>query len=124
MALSGTKAQEATLGQYGSAFINSTAVIEPPSDKIICAITFMADTTVSTMACENTDAGMRLFPNTLNAANASGTGSEGTGGVAINDGSGTTIFPKGLTIYGRWTILRLAAGDADGGVICYFGPKH
>ena len=29
-------------------------------------------------------------------------------------------FPKGLTIYGRWTMFQPAA-DADGGVICYFG---
>ncbi len=29
-------------------------------------------------------------------------------------------FPKGLTIYGRWTKVTPAA-DADGGVICYFG---
>ena len=37
---------------------------------------------------------------------------------------GTTIesvrFPKGLTIYGRWTSVTPAA-DADGGIICYFG---
>ena len=29
-------------------------------------------------------------------------------------------FPKGLTIYGRWTKFTPEA-DADGGVICYFG---
>ena len=29
-------------------------------------------------------------------------------------------FPKGLTIYGRWTKVTPAV-DADGGVICYFG---
>ena len=30
------------------------------------------------------------------------------------------VFPKGLTIYGRWTKVTPEA-DADGGVICYFG---
>ena len=29
-------------------------------------------------------------------------------------------FPKGITIYGRWTTVTPEA-DADGGVICYFG---
>ena len=29
-------------------------------------------------------------------------------------------FPKGLPIYGRWTMVTPAA-DADGGIICYFG---
>jgi len=29
-------------------------------------------------------------------------------------------FPKGITIYGRWTTVTPEA-DADGGIICYFG---
>tara|TARA_R100001079_G_C4425968_1_gene141906 strand:+ start:18 stop:695 length:678 start_codon:yes stop_codon:yes gene_type:complete len=37
---------------------------------------------------------------------------------------GTTIegvkFPKGLTIYGRWSMVQPEADD-DGGIICYFG---
>ena len=125
MALSGTKAQEATLGQYGSIFVNDTDLVTPPSTHIICAITFMADTTISALTTENTATGSRVFISTTGAgSHVSGTLSEGTGGEEINAGSGTTIFPKGLTIYGRWTGFRMAAGDADGGVICYFGPKH
>ena len=31
------------------------------------------------------------------------------------------VFPKGLTIYGRWTSASLQADDATGGMICYFG---
>ena len=42
----------------------------------------------------------------------------------FHGGGGTTIegvtFPRGLTIYGRWTKVTPAA-DADGGIICYFG---
>tara|TARA_Y100001963_G_scaffold149585_1_gene229312 strand:- start:520 stop:1233 length:714 start_codon:yes stop_codon:yes gene_type:complete len=42
----------------------------------------------------------------------------------FHGGGGTTTegvkFPKGLTIYGRWTKVTPEA-DADGGVICYFG---
>ena len=124
MALSGTKAQEATLGQYGSIFTNGTDAVTPPSTKIICAITFMADTTVATLTAENTAEDRRIFINTANAAHASNDGDEGNNGLAINAGSGTTIFPKGLTIYGRWTTFQMAAGDADGGVICYLAPKH
>ena len=40
----------------------------------------------------------------------------GFGGVAF---SGCT-FPKGATIYGRWTSVTPEA-DANGGIICYFG---
>mgnify|MGYP003120285691 CR=1 FL=1 len=121
MALSGTKAQEVTLGQYGSAFVNGTDLVQPPADRIICAITFMADTTLQAMQAYESDAGTRIFFNMSNAAHSSGTGSEGSGGdlVTIN-----TIFPKGLTIYGRWKALMMASGDADGGMIVYFGPTH
>ena len=124
MALSGTKAQEATLGQYGSIFVATTAIVKPPSTKIICAITFMADTTVAAsggLLCENTDSGTRIYMNTANAANAADTGSEGDNGEQI---TASFIFPTGLTIYGRWTQFRMAAADADGGVICYLAPKH
>jgi len=31
-----------------------------------------------------------------------------------------TTFPKGLTIYGRWTRV-IPTADPDGGIICYFG---
>ena len=30
------------------------------------------------------------------------------------------LYPKGLTIYGRWTEV-IPSVDTDGGVICYFG---
>ena len=40
----------------------------------------------------------------------------GVGGTAT-DG---VEFPKGLTIYGRWTTI-VPAADPDGGIICYFG---
>jgi hypothetical protein len=42
----------------------------------------------------------------------------------FHGGGGTTTegvtFPKGVTIYGRWTKVTPAA-DAAGGIICYFG---
>ena len=44
--------------------------------------------------------------------------SEGTGGQTIDS---TQSFPAGLTIYGRWDSVSLAADDTDGGIICYFG---
>jgi hypothetical protein len=38
---------------------------------------------------------------------------QGAGGIT----AASQVFPKGLTIYGRWTALT----PATGGVICYFG---
>ena len=33
----------------------------------------------------------------------------------------TNVFPKGLTIYGRWRGFNLAVADSKGGVIAYMG---
>lgn len=40
----------------------------------------------------------------------------GSGGIETDN----AVFPKGLTIYGRWTSVK-ATADANGGIICYFG---
>tara|TARA_R110000824_G_scaffold198648_4_gene382713 strand:+ start:542 stop:919 length:378 start_codon:yes stop_codon:yes gene_type:complete len=125
MALSGTKAQEATLGQYGSIFTDSTtAAVVPPDGYIICAITFMADTVLKAdggLVAENAGTNKKKFMSTQNASHTSGTDEEGTGGIQIN---ASNIFPKGLTIYGRWESFHVHAADTDGGVICYLAPKH
>ena len=49
-------------------------------------------------------------------------------GLALNGGGhgavatdSTQVFPKGLTIYGRWVVAEINATDTDGGMICYFG---
>ena len=43
---------------------------------------------------------------------------QGVGGQTIDS---TQVFPKGLTIYGRWDSVSINANDTDGGIICYFG---
>ena len=42
-------------------------------------------------------------------------------GTNADDITNTALFPAGMTIYGRWTSVQLAAAQADGGIICYFG---
>jgi len=44
--------------------------------------------------------------------------SQGVGGMTIDN---SQVFPKGLTIYGRWDSVSINADDGDGGIICYFG---
>lgn len=50
--------------------------------------------------------------------------------ISSNQGAGGTslatqnVFPKGLTIYGRWSAVSLAADDSTGGAIAYFGPDQ
>tara|TARA_Y100000114_G_scaffold51872_1_gene47361 strand:- start:1314 stop:1892 length:579 start_codon:yes stop_codon:yes gene_type:complete len=43
---------------------------------------------------------------------------EGVGGQAVDS---SQVFPKGMTIYGRWLEASINGDDADGGIICYFG---
>ena len=125
MALSGAKYEMAQLGQFGSIFTNAAGLVTPPDGYIICAIQFLSNTTFNTLTPENSDSGDRVFVNGDTAAHAAGSGSEGTGGVELNTGEegNLTIFPQGMTIYGRWTTMSIDA-DADGGVIAYLAPKH
>ena len=106
---------KASFGQYGSAFTdNSTTAITPDTGMIICAITFLHDTGLSALVAEDD----------INASNesfgltASHTGA-GAGGLVI---AAANIFPKGMTIFGRWTSVTTTT-NGDAGIICYFSPK-
>ena len=45
---------------------------------------------------------------------------QGGGGALVDNGN---VFPKGITIYGRWQAVSLNANQATTGIICYFGPS-
>ncbi len=93
---------KASFGQHGNAFQDTNAAVTPPSGMVIVAITMLDETTFTAMSAENLDNGKSF------------------GLTAGETGAGK--FPKGLTIFGRWTSVTPTA-DADGGIICYFGPK-
>ena len=46
---------------------------------------------------------------------------EGAGGQKIDDG---TTFPAGITIFGKFTRVKLAANQDDDGVVLYLGPSQ
>lgn len=46
---------------------------------------------------------------------------QGGGGHAL---AITNVFPKGMTIYGRWSAVSLAADQNSDGAVCYFGPTY
>ena len=85
-------------GQLGSGFSDEDDAVTPPAGKVIIAISFLGDTTYSA--------------HTAAVANNGGGASETDGG---------TIFPKGMTIYGRWTSLTPTADSTSHGAIYYFG---
>ena len=133
-----------SLGQLGSGFVDNTGAFLPPAGKVIVAITFMSDLKFSALTAElHTDA---TFKGPID--NGNGAGGDGAfGGTAANpvteinsfgtatqtDANGTqaggagytpdasNVFPKGLTVYGRWKGFTLAAADSTGGLIAYFG---
>ena len=57
---------------------------------------------------------------TLSSQNLVGLALNGGGHGAVATDS-TQVFPKGVTIYGRWVVAEINATDTDGGMICYFG---
>ena len=82
------------------------------TDKVFVAITFLADTVFD-------NAGLTSDDNTMfvNETVAS-TGIDADGG-AVTDG---VTFPKGITIYGRWTSVSLQENSTHG-IIVYYGPQ-
>ena len=116
-----------SFGQLGSAFNDGTAAMTPPTGKVFVAITFITDTTFDTsgglIASQDTSAGLEYVTTLLNdgsgdpahnAALSPDLGETGAGGLIIDVNN---TFPKGLTIYGRWSEIELASGS----IIAYIG---
>ena len=97
-------------GQLGSGFSDEAVAVTPPSGKVIIAMTFLEDTVLSAMVADVQD-NAAYFSHTTAVANNGG-------GAAETDGA--TIFPKGITVYGRWSSVTPPA-STTGGVIFYYG---
>ena len=101
--------QLAALGQLGSTLITTaTSTVTPPSGKAFVAITMLVDTTF------NTTTGLVAADGSTWAGTATSSTGSGTGGGTLVVGQ---VFPKGLTIYGRYTSVDVAAGSC----IAYVG---
>ena len=108
-------------GQMGSVFNDGTAAMTPPANKVFVAITMLDNTTFDTsaglVADNDTTAGLEYIGTDTAAHNtvySPDLGESGAGGVIV-DVSNT--FPKGITIYGRWTSINPASGL----IIAYIG---
>jgi len=108
-------ANQASFGQFGSTYTrNGNEAIKPPTGKVFVAITFLEDTifdsTGGLVAEEAT-----VYINTQDAANDADTATaiEGEGGKQITT---VFVFPKGVTLYGRWTEIDLNTGS----IVAYF----
>ena len=99
----------AALGQAGCVFVDTATAVVAPTGRAFEAITFLSDTTLDASGGLIAEDSSR-WANTEAAASAGG-----SGGIQI-DASNT--FPKGVTIYGRWTEIDL---DSAGTLIAYIG---
>ena len=105
-------------GQLGSVYTTSSAdAIIPPTGKVFVAITVLDAAKFDADGFES-ETPAKFINGSSTIANDLAAGSEttdgGSGGVRV---PATQEFPKGLTIYGRWTELDLAAGT----IIAYIG---
>ena len=105
-------------GQLGSGFSDAASSFTPPTGKVIVAITFLADTSLSALVADTS--GYTLANGSTGEAYFSHTAAVTANGGNATPTDSSQVFPKGLTIYGRWTAVTTAA-DSDGGIICYFG---
>lgn len=116
-------------GQLGSLFNDGTSACAPPTGKVFVAITMLADTTFDTSAglvADNDSTNGIEYAGTIFARDtdasvddaahdeSSSTSTLGSGGVVVDVNN---TFPKGITIYGRWTSINPASGS----FIAYIG---
>jgi len=105
-------------GQMGSVFTKASSdAIIPPTNAVFVAITMLEDTTFDADGLEVETPtkflnGSAVISNDLAAGNETTDG--GSGGVRVVN---STIFPKGITIYGRFTEIDVNAGS----IIAYIG---
>ena len=97
-------------GQLGSGFSDEAVAVTPPTGKVIIAMTFLEDTVLGAMVAD-VQSDTAYFSHTTAVANNGG-------GAAETDTA--TLFPAGLTVYGRWTSVTPPA-STTGGVIFYYG---
>ena len=123
-------------GQHGSGHLKAVATdFFAPKGKVIVAITMLEDMLFDKLIADTsfTD-GTAAIDNGPSDTAFFGTGTQ----VAANGGDGlvggfdqalsvvvaaTVSFPKGLSVYGRWTNISLQGSDYTHGIIVYYGPQ-
>ena len=99
-------------GQLGSGHTQTaTNTLTPPTGKVIVAIQFLDDLSLSTLTPEQIYGADAFIGIDAGLSNT-------TGNSEVIDSS--VVFPAGSTIVGRWTHVSLQS-NSDSGIICYFG---
>lgn len=90
---------EVTLGQAGSILVSGTNAVTCKNG-VFAAITMLEDTVFANAGLTSTDNTKYINDTVASTAISAANG-------AVIDGE---TFPKGVTIYGRWTTFTLASG--------------
>jgi len=94
-------------GQLGSGYLADTGALVPPTGSVIVAIDIQTDTKFTLLTADVVTDAAYIGTATQIALN-------GTNSNAITN---TKIFPKGKTLFGRWTACTLVSGE----VVVYYG---
>ena len=107
-------------GQLGSAHMHNDhdQSLTPPDDMVIIAITMLDDTKFDVLTADTSNSVVYSGTESTNTYFGITNGNTGGNGEAVDT---SIIFPKGITIYGRWTVVSLNAAQTTGGIIAYFG---
>ena len=119
-------------GQMGSGHIKAVASdLKPPKDRVIVAIQCLEDVKFDQLIADQDGAS-----SSVDTAGSLGDGINFIATDAVTRANGldqsddsaesvvvanTVVFPKGLTIYGRWTRVSLQGSDYTHGIIVYYG---
>ena len=120
-------------GQMGSGLLKTAATtLYAPRGKVIVAITMLepakfsalvgdASEATGTASLDQGPADTAFMGTQTKIAANGGDGEAGGYNQALSDELTNAVeFPKGITIFGRWTNVSLQA-NLDNGVICYYG---
>jgi len=102
------EANNAALGQLGSAFLDTDGTTFTPTNGVVVAITMMTDCGFDVLTGEGGD-GSGIYINRV------GDGYESAGDALANGDS----FPAGMTIYRRWTSVSVQTTGQK--CVCYVG---
>ena len=105
------EAQNATLGQAGTAFLTDSSTYTPPTGQVVIAIQFVEDTVF-----DSSDATLGADQSASSDSSLWATDAQGGPGTNSDAINGATM-PARMTIYGRWKTVAIDSGS----VFLYLG---
>ena len=114
---------KASFGQFGSVYLNGDGALldlnESTSNRFIIAITMLEDVTFEDI--QTLDGVVSSITDVSDELDVGGEFGAVTNEVTTSDQETITtshVFPKGITIYGKWDYVELNGGSC----ICYLAP--